>query len=456
MATSTAHGQQLKEVSDSVQIYYDETIDPLAEQLMFSRAPDPGARGGHPLVLVIGNHSAGKSTLINYMLGQEVQHTGVAPTDDSFTILTHGDHPQDKDGDAVVSNPDLGFAELRKFGPELVSHVKLKARNSEFLEGLTLVDSPGMIDAASSDVDRTYDFTQVVRWFAEQADVVLLLFDPDKPGTTEETLRVMRDALGEMSHKLLLVLNKMDQFRNLHDFARAYGALCWNLSRVIPSKDVPLIYNIYIPGQWVQKDGVLPIADFDNARNQVLDEIRRAPLRRVDNILTRIYANSRSLHAHARVCNEAGMLYRRSQWSWRGSMTAVPLVSIAAAGGLYAAIGPEALTAAVGLVGGAFLTAGVLFGLSQRALRKRKDEILQDLKAIYERLYNDQYVMGDDADLNATWSRIKARTQKSIQTIGLAKLPKLKKGTLNKLEKIHKKTVPKLRADLHAAQKKLQ
>jgi hypothetical protein len=39
----------------------------------------------------------------------------------------------------------------------------------------------------------------------------------------------------------------MDQFQNLHDFARAYGALCWNLGKVIPRKDLPMIYNTFVP-----------------------------------------------------------------------------------------------------------------------------------------------------------------------------------------------------------------
>lgn len=30
--------------------------------------------------------------------------------------------------------------------------------------------------------DRGYDFEGVVKWFAERADVILLFFDPDKPG----------------------------------------------------------------------------------------------------------------------------------------------------------------------------------------------------------------------------------------------------------------------------------
>ena len=43
-----------------------------------------------PIVLVIGNYSSGKSTLINELLGEDIQRTGQAPTDDSFTIITAG------------------------------------------------------------------------------------------------------------------------------------------------------------------------------------------------------------------------------------------------------------------------------------------------------------------------------------------------------------------------------
>ena len=39
----------------------------------------------------------------------------------------------------------------------------------------------------------------------------------------------------------------MDQFVQIHDFARAYGSLCWNLSKVIPRKDLPRIYTMFLP-----------------------------------------------------------------------------------------------------------------------------------------------------------------------------------------------------------------
>ena len=59
-----------------------------------------------------------------------------------------------------------------------------------------IVDSPGMIDSPvnttnqeasagnhkNNSMDRGYNFEEVVKWYAERADVILLFFDPDKPG----------------------------------------------------------------------------------------------------------------------------------------------------------------------------------------------------------------------------------------------------------------------------------
>eukprot|EP01040_Poterioochromonas_malhamensis_P024552 gene24552-30400_t len=44
-----------------------------------------------PFVLLLGNHSSGKSSFINYILNRKVQQTGVAPTDDCFTIICPGE-----------------------------------------------------------------------------------------------------------------------------------------------------------------------------------------------------------------------------------------------------------------------------------------------------------------------------------------------------------------------------
>ena len=85
----------------------------------------------------------------------------------------------------------------------------------------------GMIDSPAGNqetMDRGYDFPGVVSWFAQRADIVLVFCDPDKPGTTGETMSVLLNSLSGMDHKLLIVLHEADQFEKIHDFARAYGS----------------------------------------------------------------------------------------------------------------------------------------------------------------------------------------------------------------------------------------
>lgn len=80
----------LERVKAEAREVYRTRLDPLAEKLLF-RIPVPaGERQGQPMVLVLGNHSAGKSSFVNHLLGREVQKTGVAPTDDGFTVIAAG------------------------------------------------------------------------------------------------------------------------------------------------------------------------------------------------------------------------------------------------------------------------------------------------------------------------------------------------------------------------------
>jgi hypothetical protein len=170
--------QVMEQFADMIREFYNDPLDPLAKQFMFRRPPTVGELRRPPQVLMLGNHSSGKSTFINHLLGVEVQKTGVAPTDDNFTIITYGPHETDRDGPSVVSNPDLPYEGLRHFGDQLVSHIRLKLQPAELLRTVTLIDSPGMIDEAKEENGRGFDFPGVVRWFAERADLVMIFFDP--------------------------------------------------------------------------------------------------------------------------------------------------------------------------------------------------------------------------------------------------------------------------------------
>ena len=91
------------------------------------------------------------------------------------------------------------------------------------------LDPSDTVLVPDSEVGRGYDFVAAVRYFTEVADLILFFFDPDKPGTTGETMQVFTQALSGMDHKMLIVLNKVDRFSNMRDFARAYGARAGDL-----------------------------------------------------------------------------------------------------------------------------------------------------------------------------------------------------------------------------------
>jgi len=280
-----------------------------------------------PMVLVIGNHSSGKSTFINKMVGLNVQETGVAPTDDGFTVLErHATSDEMEDGPTLLGCTDnRPYRELQRFGQAFVGRFRrkrvtvgpggsVKEKDCCLPEGLQIIDTPGMIDMPGNSTvvgGRGYNFQEVVRWFAKRADLILILFDPDKPGTTGEALDVLTKSLAGLDHKFLIVLNKVDTLDNSVDFARAYGTLGWALSKVIPRKDLPTIYNMYnsgfgsgkssqamdkqISGSALDIDHKLPLESFRAKREEVIAEVLRARVRHWDNVVTSFEETLRQL-----------------------------------------------------------------------------------------------------------------------------------------------------------------
>ena len=91
-------------------------------------------------------------------------------------VICPGDADADQDGPALVSDPDLGFAGLRRFGPGLTQHMALKIRSGLKATNFMLVDSPGMIDAPGGNdlgakQERGYHFENTVRWRAGRAEM---------------------------------------------------------------------------------------------------------------------------------------------------------------------------------------------------------------------------------------------------------------------------------------------
>jgi len=244
-----------------------------------------------PVVLIIGNYSSGKSTFINEILGSQIQRTGQAPTDDSFTILA-APEPNESEGETpgstAVNDERLPFAPLRRFGESLLSHMRLKkVKNTPILQDLAIIDTPGMVDSVT-EKDRGYDYLGVVGELAKLADLIILMFDPHKAGTIKETYQAIRSTLpgstGE--DRVIYVLNRIDECKSVSDLLRSYGTLCWNLSQMTGRKDIPRIYLTFAP-----QEGQVPPPGFEismNEREELKQAMNSAPKMRLNHILQEV------------------------------------------------------------------------------------------------------------------------------------------------------------------------
>jgi energy-coupling factor transporter ATP-binding protein EcfA2 len=283
-------------------------LTPIALEYGFSEVPLETSIKWRPVVLILGNYSSGKSTLINELLGAEIQSTGQAPTDDSFTVITNTDEPtlgeprvvEERDGKVLLNDPRYPFASLSKHGQRFASHFRLKKVNSPFLDDLALIDTPGMLDSIS-ERDRGYDYQDVIGDFAQIADLVLVLFDPHKAGTVREAYTSLRDTLPAKTFedRVLFVLNRVDECASLIDLLRVYGTLCWNLSQMTGRKDIPMIRLTY--SEEANKARVGSVSDKDflshlhNQRNDLKQAILEAPKHRLDHLATFVETHGEKL-----------------------------------------------------------------------------------------------------------------------------------------------------------------
>ena len=294
------------EMVDLVRVY----LSPVALKYGYSDVPLETTIKWRPMVLILGNYSSGKSTLINEFLGTEIQAVGQAPTDDSFTVITYDENVSEaepihttevRDGKFLLNDPEYPFEILKKHGQRFASHFRLKKVNSPFLRNLALIDTPGMLDSIT-ERDRGYNYQDVIGDLTQLADLVLVLFDPHKAGTVRESHTSLRETISTRTFedRVLFVLNRVDECGSLTDLLQVYGTLCWNLSQITGRKDIPTINLTYslraaTAAQTRNPESSSFLYHLQNQRKQLKESVLEAPQRRLDNLASYIETHSERL-----------------------------------------------------------------------------------------------------------------------------------------------------------------
>jgi energy-coupling factor transporter ATP-binding protein EcfA2 len=331
-------------------------LSPVARRYGYAEVPLESQIKWRPQVLILGNYSSGKSTLINELLGLDVQQTGQAPTDDCFTIITYDEQSEgrgaiseairvteEREGSVLLNDPQYPFEGLKKHGQRFAAHFRLKKVNTPFLKNLALIDTHGMHDSIA-ERDRGYNYQDVIGDLAQIADLVLVLFDPHKAGTVREAHASLRDTLPAKTFedRVLFVLNRVDECETLVDLLRVYGTLCWNLSQMLGRTDIPPIKLTYSQKLRSPTRPAEYLKFLDNQREELKQLIAQAPKYRLDHLAAYVELHGERL-SHLL---EALVAYHRRRRSYRvkNILVGFTIGVLCAAGGVLGAISAGMVT----------------------------------------------------------------------------------------------------------------
>lgn len=132
------------------------------------------------LLVVVGEFNAGKSAVINALLGESVLEEGVTPTTAQVHIIRYGETH------GVATTPE---------GLVLITHP------AEWLRHMALVDTPGTNAVIRKHQEITEDFVP-------RSDLVLFVTSADRPFTESE--RAFLERIRQWGKKVVFVVNKAD------------------------------------------------------------------------------------------------------------------------------------------------------------------------------------------------------------------------------------------------------
>ncbi len=250
-----------------------------------------------PMVLLLGQYSVGKTSFIRYLLGRDFPgiRIGPEPTTDRFTCIMHSEADRIVPGAALCSQQNRPFRGLSPFGNNFLSKLEGVEMDAPILRNITLVDTPGILSGLKQSVGRNYDYDAVMKWFAERADLIIIMFDAHKLDISDELKRVIQ-LMKPHSDKVRVVLNKADAI-STQQLMRVYGALMWQLGKVM---NTPEVCRVYIGSFWgAPLKNTEQAALLNREKLDLFSDIAQLPQNAVMRRINELVKRARGVKVHA-------------------------------------------------------------------------------------------------------------------------------------------------------------
>ena len=297
-------------------------------------------------VFLLGQYSVGKTSFIRYLLEKDFPGmlVGPEPTTEAFTAVCRSPNGVDNSvpGSSAIADTSRPWGSLARHGDGFAQRFCCSnvEGGSTILDSVDLVDSPGVLAGAKQTSDRKYDFERVAQWFAERADLILVLLDTSKLDLSDEFMNLLR-ALQVYDDKIRVVLNKADQVSN-PELLRVMQAASWNLAKTLRTPEVKRTYVSSFATDHPLKESALK-AHFEEERQLLLKDLTDLTVgkkqRRVNEFIrrTRHAAHHAQIVAHLK--GACPLMGSKADWE-KKTLGALQVVVVGGRGGAVSAPGP--------------------------------------------------------------------------------------------------------------------
>lgn len=266
-------------------------------------------------IMLIGNHSAGKSSFINWYIEEHVQKTGVAIETQGFSFVTSGRRRESLTGNATL-HLYPHFKPLQQM-PGVIDYLQTEISTSKQKKFplVTFLDTPGLVDG---DMNYPFNVNESIHWLADLSDLIFVFFDPIGQALCKRTLNIVEAMSEKHCERMRFYLSKADEAGHESDRQRVMmqivQELCKRPGLNRTGFDMPTIYipNPNKPSRCVNQIEEV-CRDIEKTINQTIQNTLNSLEKDCDRIGElvdeAIYNDNMARSANLRAYIQGGLLY---------------------------------------------------------------------------------------------------------------------------------------------------